>query len=68
MVYLAKYYVVDPRSGDEIMGEYSAPWCSTYYINADNSDKALEIARLHRRELKESYTYSISLESLVEVL
>ena len=41
-------------------------YTSVQYLDAHTIDAALEVARRFRRELKDDFTYSVTLDSLVE--
>ena len=40
---------------------------SLQYFDEDTVDKGMEVARRLRRDLKDDFTYSVTLDSLVEV-
>ncbi len=40
---------------------------SVQYFDADDVERGMEVARRLRRQLKDDFTYSVTLDSLVEV-
>ncbi len=65
--YVAKFLVCYSRVGDGCC-EPVQRYTSSHFFDATTIDVALETARRFRRDLKDSFTYSVTLESLEEVV